>query len=310
MRCLCTPASRRGRRRRRSPCQRGHRRCGRRCRRTHGGRGEVISGQCCPRADGSRRRAPPRRAAGSNGRRQASSTFSDRHIVRQQAAPRIDTFPDLVLLSEVASALRNQLSGARSIGLFAVVGLCLGVAGVASQSCQITPSVQDLLKAQHCYEAAVHRQTVPLRKQHNENDTQNHDRQLRPASTSSWRPRSSLARCFCWLRRWSFRHSRHFHYCTRAAVSAYPSRQNVTAAPLSVRSIREIVRRSAAAVGIERASGHSLRIGGAISLVRAGASVLEAQQAGRWASPLMPAHYARNEIVARCAVARLRYGAV
>lgn len=86
--------------------------------------------------------------------------------------------------------------------------------------------------------------------------------------------------------------------------------QNVTVAPLSVRSIREIVRRSAAAVGIERASGHSLRIGGAISLVRAGASVLEAQQAGRWASPLMPAHYARNEIVARGAVARLRYGAV
>ena len=83
--------------------------------------------------------------------------------------------------------------------------------------------------------------------------------------------------------------------------------QNVSAEPLSPRSIREIVRSAAAAVGIEGASGHSLRIGSAMSLVRAGASLVETQQAGRWASPLMPAHYARNEIVARGAVARLRY---
>lgn len=86
--------------------------------------------------------------------------------------------------------------------------------------------------------------------------------------------------------------------------------QRVTADPLSPRSIREIVRRTAAAVGIEGASGHSLRIGSAVSLVRAGASLLETQQAGRWASSLMPAHYARNETVARGAVARHRYAAV
>ena len=83
--------------------------------------------------------------------------------------------------------------------------------------------------------------------------------------------------------------------------------QHVSAEPLSPRSIREIVRSAAAAVGIDGASGHSLRIGSAMSLVRAGASLVETQQAGRWASPLMPAHYARNEIVARGAVARLRY---
>ncbi|WP_419946771.1 tyrosine-type recombinase/integrase [Candidatus Poriferisodalis sp.] len=85
--------------------------------------------------------------------------------------------------------------------------------------------------------------------------------------------------------------------------------QHVSAEPLSSRSIREIVRSAAAAIGIEGASGHSLRIGSAMSLVRAGASLVETQQAGRWASPLMPAHYARNEIVARGAVARLRYRA-
>lgn len=83
--------------------------------------------------------------------------------------------------------------------------------------------------------------------------------------------------------------------------------QHVSAEPLSPRSIRETVRSAAAAIGIEGASGHSLRIGSAMSLVRAGASLVETQQAGRWASPLMPAHYARNEIVARGAVARLRY---
>ncbi|MDE0134000.1 MAG: tyrosine-type recombinase/integrase [Acidimicrobiaceae bacterium] len=85
--------------------------------------------------------------------------------------------------------------------------------------------------------------------------------------------------------------------------------QHASAEPLSPRSIREIVRSAADAVGIEGASGHSLRIGSAMSLVRAGASLVETQQAGRWASPLMPAHYARNEIVARGAVARLRYTA-
>lgn len=85
--------------------------------------------------------------------------------------------------------------------------------------------------------------------------------------------------------------------------------QHASAEPLSPRSVREIVRSAAAAVGIDGASGHSLRIGSAMSLVRAGASLVETQQAGRWASPVMPAHYARNEIVARGAIARLRYPA-
>ena len=55
-------------------------------------------------------------------------------------------------------------------------------------------------------------------------------------------------------------------------------------------------------------SGHSLRVGSAVSLAKAGASVVEMQGAGRWKSPTMPAHYAKAEIAARGAVARFFYG--
>ena len=54
-------------------------------------------------------------------------------------------------------------------------------------------------------------------------------------------------------------------------------------------------------------SGHSLRIGSAVSLAQAGASVVEMQGAGRWKSPQMPAHYARGKEAERGAVARYRY---
>ena len=64
----------------------------------------------------------------------------------------------------------------------------------------------------------------------------------------------------------------------------------------------------AADAGIEgRVSGHSLRIGAAQSLAAAGAGLVELQQAGRWDSPSMPAHYARGQLAARGAVARLRH---
>ena len=65
----------------------------------------------------------------------------------------------------------------------------------------------------------------------------------------------------------------------------------------------------AAAAGIEgRVSGHSLRVGGAQSLAAGGASIVEMQTAGRWQSPAMPGHYARGQLAARGAVARVRYG--
>ena len=76
---------------------------------------------------------------------------------------------------------------------------------------------------------------------------------------------------------------------------------------LSCRSARSIVIRRCGR-GNERISGHSLRVGSAISLARAGASLVELQQAGRWKSPEMPARYTRGESARRGPVARLRHG--
>ena len=77
---------------------------------------------------------------------------------------------------------------------------------------------------------------------------------------------------------------------------------------LSVVSIRRIIRTRCKAAGVDgRVSGHSLRVGGAQSLAAGGASVVEMQQAGRWQSPNMPGHYAKGQLAARGAVARIRY---
>ena len=71
--------------------------------------------------------------------------------------------------------------------------------------------------------------------------------------------------------------------------------------------IRFIIKRSAARVGlIDKVSGHSLRIGSAISLAQAGATVVDMQVAGRWKSPDMPAHYARAQLSERGAIARFK----
>ena len=83
----------------------------------------------------------------------------------------------------------------------------------------------------------------------------------------------------------------------------------VEASAISDRAARSVIRARAADAGIEgRVSGHSLRIGAAQSLAAAGAGLVELQQAGRWGSPAMPAHYARGQLAARGAVARLRHG--
>ena len=58
---------------------------------------------------------------------------------------------------------------------------------------------------------------------------------------------------------------------------------------LSPRSVRRAVARAAESVGIEGASGHSLRVGAAVSLVRSGAQTLEVQQVGRCKDQRMPA---------------------
>ena len=84
----------------------------------------------------------------------------------------------------------------------------------------------------------------------------------------------------------------------------------MTAHRLTPNGARRAIKVAAELVGIpsDRVSGHSLRVGSAVSLAKAGASVVEMQGAGRWKSPQMPAHYARVQEAEQGAVARFRYG--
>ena len=75
---------------------------------------------------------------------------------------------------------------------------------------------------------------------------------------------------------------------------------------LSIRSVQTIVMRRAAAVGVDSASGHSLRVGSAQSLAARGASLPELQAVGRWTDPAMPGRYCRAQSAGQSAVARLR----
>ena len=71
--------------------------------------------------------------------------------------------------------------------------------------------------------------------------------------------------------------------------------KHVTEDRLGVKGARGAIQRRAREAGIEGAiSGHSLRIGSALSLAEAGASVKEMQRAGRWLDPAMPARYIRE----------------
>ena len=84
---------------------------------------------------------------------------------------------------------------------------------------------------------------------------------------------------------------------------------NITGARLTVDGARNAIKRRAREAGLEGyISGHSLRVGSAVSLAQAGASIVNMQVAGRWKSPQMPAHYARAELAAKGAIARFKYG--
>ncbi len=84
---------------------------------------------------------------------------------------------------------------------------------------------------------------------------------------------------------------------------------NITGRRLTIDGVRKIIKRRARAAGLGgNISGHSLRVGSAVSLAQAGASVVNMQVAGRWKSPQMPAHYARAELVEQGAIARFKYG--
>ena len=78
---------------------------------------------------------------------------------------------------------------------------------------------------------------------------------------------------------------------------------------LKVNRAREVIKARAKAAGVDSfISGHSLRIGSAISLAQAGASVVDMQTAGRWKNSQMPGHYASAELAERGAIARFKDG--
>ena len=74
-------------------------------------------------------------------------------------------------------------------------------------------------------------------------------------------------------------------------------------------SVRRILQKRSRAAGVDGfISGHSLRVGSAVSLAQAGATVVDMQVVGRWKSSQMPAHYAKAELAERGAIARFKDG--
>ena len=84
---------------------------------------------------------------------------------------------------------------------------------------------------------------------------------------------------------------------------------HVTENRLGVKGARAAIQRRAAEAGVTGLiSGHSLRVGSAVSLADAGASVKEVQRAGRWQNPTMPARYVREAPTERSPVERYKDG--
>ena len=109
---------------------------------------------------------------------------------------------------------------------------------------------------------------------------------------------------------------------TRRVINRYKKRAEITRGALfrrirrgdhiqksrlTSRGARNIIKKRATDAGVDGfISGHSLRVGSAVSLAQAGATVVDMQVAGRWKSSQMPAHYARAEIAERGAIARYK----
>ena len=97
---------------------------------------------------------------------------------------------------------------------------------------------------------------------------------------------------------------------TRGAVFRHIRRGgHVQSDRLTTVSARRIIQKRAQVAGVEGfISGHSLRVGSAVSLAQASATVVDMQVAGRWKSSQMPAHYAKAELAERGAIARFKDG--
>ncbi len=84
---------------------------------------------------------------------------------------------------------------------------------------------------------------------------------------------------------------------------------NIQPNRITAHSARRIIKKRAADAGVKGfISGHSLRVGSAVSLAQAGATVVDMQVAGRWKSTDMPAHYAKAQLAERSAIARFKDG--
>ena len=102
-------------------------------------------------------------------------------------------------------------------------------------------------------------------------------------------------------------------YCERAGIDSgalfrsVKRGDHIQCGRLTSRSARRQITYWAELAGVEGfISGHSLRVGSAVSLAQAGASVVDMQVAGRWKSSTMPAHYAKAELAERGAIARFK----
>ena len=84
----------------------------------------------------------------------------------------------------------------------------------------------------------------------------------------------------------------------------------MTTTRLTPEAVREIVKKRSQGIrGVKgRVSGHSLRVGSAVSLARGNASLVEMQVDGRWKDSRMPSHYASAELAKNSATARIKYG--
>ena len=104
-------------------------------------------------------------------------------------------------------------------------------------------------------------------------------------------------------------------YCERAGIDSgalfrsVKRGDHIQCGRLTSRSARRQIIYWSELAGVEGfISGHSLRVGSAVSLAKAGASVVDMQVAGRWKSSQMPAHYAKAELAERGAIARFKDG--
>ena len=112
-----------------------------------------------------------------------------------------------------------------------------------------------------------------------------------------------------WLERSELSEGYLFRRMTARGDNLYRDKETGEPSKLTHDGVRRIIKSCAARVGLtDKVSGHSARIGSAVSLAQAGASLVDIQTAGRWKDPSMPAHYARAQFAERGAIARFKDG--